>query len=609
MTAAVPQIRDASWRWLVAATAALAVLVALTAQQPAPVAAPATASSPVGALTPPVAKLAATAPDRVVDVIVQVRAGGDAAAVRSAAARGGANLGRDLPLINGFGARMTAAAAAALAGDPAVRAISLNARVAKTGLIDPSRLATAYNQSIRADRAWAAGYTGRGVGIAVIDTGIQGGVTDFRGDDGASRVVASAVVNPTASDAGDTFGHGSHVAGLAAGNGTQRASTDPLDNRYVGVAPDANLIAVKADDGHGAATVLDVIDALQFVVDHKAAYNIRVVNLSLSSTVAESYKTDPLDAAVEAAWFNGIAVVVAAGNRGAASDAVSYSPGNDPFVISVGGVDDRGTKDISDDLLAAWSSRGRTQDGLEKPDVLAPGAHMVSVLSPGSEYASLCPQCVTDGEYFKVGGTSMAAAVVSGAVATILQAHPNWTPDQVKYALARRTRPVVGQESATAVLVDASGSPETQATSVESTVIGAEIALDKVLQFYATTAPPRANEGIAPNSLIDPATGNIDYTRASWSRASWSEAADPLRASWSRASWSRASWSRASWSATPSSCTDFERASWSRASWSAEEIDQAKAQCAGLEAAGTWDRASWSRASWSRASWSTSFDK
>src|SRR5207249_3494969 len=204
----------------------------------------------------------------------------------------------------------------------------------------------------------------KGVGVAVIDTGLAGDLPDFRvsDSDARSRGIVSAIVNPTTADAKDSFGHGTHVAGLIAGNGFNRPASDPLYGQYTGVAPAANLIAVKADDGGGSTDVISLIDGLQFVVSHEAQYNIRVVNLSVRSGSANSYRTDPLDAAVEATWMHGIVVVAAAGNSGTASDAVSYAPGNDPYVITVGGVDDRGTKGISDDTLASWSSRGVTQD-------------------------------------------------------------------------------------------------------------------------------------------------------------------------------------------------------------------------------------------------------
>jgi serine protease AprX len=502
---------------------------------------------------------------------------------------------------------MGAAKAASLATEPGVRGVSLNATVKKTDDdFEARNLVTAYNQSIGAPTAWDKGYTGRGVGVAVIDTGIAGDVPDFRTSrsEATSRVVASAVVNPSASSSGDGLGHGTHIAGLIAGNGKNRPFGDPAVGKYVGVAPHANLIAVKAGDEHGGATVLDVIDGLQFTVDYKRDYNIRVVNLSLRSTSPQSYKTDPLDAAVESAWFSGITVVVAAGNEGTASDAVSYAPANDPYVITVGGVDDQGTKTIGDDTVASWSSRGATQDGFTKPDVLAPGAHMVSTLAPGSDYASLCPECVTDGAYFKVGGTSMAAGVVSGAIADIIQARPSWTPNQIKSTLARRGRALTAITTSsgatvTGTVIDGAAPSSTSST----TIIGKEIAIDKVLD--RDSPDTGINGGLTANSLVDPATGAIDYTRASWSRASWSQATDVLRASWSRASWSRASWSRASWSATPQSCADFERASWSRASWSDVDIAYAKDACTQMDPT----RASWSGAEFERASWSTSFEK
>jgi serine protease AprX len=570
-----------------------------------------------GTPSPALSHVARAHPSKPVEVIVQLERGTAFDAGKALIASHGGRVTHELHIINGFGAEMQAAKAAALASAAGVRGVSLNTAVKKTdgllglvpatsgGGIDSSRLATGYNQSIHSPYAWNEGFTGSGVGVAVIDTGIAGDLADFHTSrtNAASRVVASAVVNPSASTSNDGLGHGTHIAGLIGGNGTNLPSTDPNYGKYVGVAPHANLIAVKAGDEHGGATVLDVIDGLQFVVDYHEDYNIRVVNLSLRSTSAQSYKTDPLDAAVESAWFSGITVVVAAGNEGTAPDAVSYAPANDPYVISVGGVDDQGTRTTTDDTVASWSSRGTTQDGFTKPDLLAPGAHLVSTLAPGSDYASLCPQCVTDGAYFKVGGTSMAAGVASGAVADIVQAHPGWTPDQIKSTLMKRGRALTSITTSSGVTVAGTTVAVAPASGVTATtVIGKEIALDNVIDHDPDNG---ANANLTPNTLIDPATGQIDYTRASWSRASWSQAADTLRASWSRASWSRASWSRASRSATPTSCADFARASWSRASWSDADIAYAKDACTQMDPT----RASWSVADYTRASWSTSFDK
>jgi serine protease AprX len=487
-----------------------------------------------GALLP--ASAAARGPEYIVSLAPALSRADGRAAITAA----GGRVTRDLHIIHGYGVRLGDTAAARLRTRPGVAAVVRNSGMSTSGgatttSLSGATLLSAFNQSLGTDRVWASA-TGKGIGVAVIDTGIAGGLADFRTSqkDATSRVIASAVTNPEATSAGDGYGHGTHVAGLIAGNGFNRPASDQLFGKYAGTAPDARLVSIKASDEHGAATVLDVIYGLQFAVDNRAAYGIRVVNLSLESSAPQSARTDPLDAALEAAWLHGLVVVAAAGNRGSAADSVSYAPGNDPYGISVGAVDDRGTKNTKDDLLASWSSRGVSQDGFRKPDVLAPGAHLPSVLAPGSDFAAECPACIVSGQYITLGGTSMAAAVTSGVVADLLQAHPTWTPDQVKAVMMGTARTISGGKE-----------------------VAADVALRADPKGYANP-----NKGLTPNTLVDPATGDIDYTRASWSRASWSNAADPLRASWSKASWSCAC------SITGTGEIDPARASWSRASWS-----------------------------------------
>ena len=486
-------------------------------------------------ISPSLSDLADRHPRRQVEVIVQLDAGTSPAAGRDLVRSLGGRVSGDLHIIHGLAAGMTAGAARELAGSSGVRAVSLNARVKKNS-IDSSQLVTSYPASVQAPKPWSLGATGNGVGVAVVDTGIAGDLADFAKSqtDSTSREIASVVTNPYAKTDLDSYGHGTHVAGIIAGNGDVRPSSDTFKGDYIGVAPEANLINVKVSDEKGDATVLDVIYGLQFVVDNKSTYNIRVVNLSLESADAQSYKTDPLDAAAESAWFNGIVVVAAAGNRGTDADAVNYAPGNDPYVISVGGVDDMGTKNTLDDTLASWSSRGTTQDGYAKPDIVAPGAHIVSTLAPGSAFASMCPSCVVGGQYIRAGGTSMAAPMVAGAAAVLLQLNPGLTPNQVKGTLQATTRKVTGD-----------GANE---VSLAALVQGA---------LPITTA----NQGLTPNTLVGSSTGKIDYTRSSWSRSSWS------RSSWSRSSWSRSSWS-CNCSKTSSGSIDPTRSSWSRSSWS-----------------------------------------
>lgn len=473
-----------------------------------------------------------------VEVIVQLKKGVPVSQGRMLVRSLGGTPGLDLPIINGLSARLSAGAQRRLAASPLVHDVSLNAPIHDTTMVNfsPWQLATTFDSSVGATRLWNHG-TGSGIGVAVIDSGIRGDLPDFLTGQGESdsRVVSSAVIDPSSTTtAADTYGHGTAVAGLIAGNGGYRDPNDPLWGQYAGTAPDANLISVKVADDTGHATTLDAIYGLQFVVDHKDDYNIQVVNLSFRSTSAESYRTDPLDAAVEQAWFDGITVVAAAGNLGTAPDAVSYAPGNDPYVITVGAADDNGTPSTWDDVATSWSSQGATQDGVQKPDVLAPGAHIVSTLAPNSAFATLCPSCVTQGAYFQASGTSLAAPIVSGIVADLLTAHPDWTPDMVKAAITNTAIPLHG------------GGSEVRGNAA----------------YWASGDELVSNQHLTPSQLVNPDTDEIDYSTASWSAGTWSPAADPLTASWSTASWSCESCSSdGSGDVSPTT------ASWSNVGW------------------------------------------
>jgi serine protease AprX len=479
---------------------------------PGPRSATGGASAGSGNVSAPLARVAAATPRRRVEVIIQLKRGVDPARGTALVRSLGGRPGLELQIINGLSAQMSAGAARRLAASPLVHAVSLNAPLAQTTLTNPTpwTLATSFDQVIGATRLWWLS-TGAGVGVAVIDTGVSGDLPDFQTAQGSStsRVVASAVIDPDATTAEDLYGHGTAVAGLVGGNGWYRDSNDPLYGQYAGTAPDANLISVKVSDDDGNATTLDAIYGLQFVVDHQSDYNIRVVNLSFRSTTAESYTTDPLDAAVEAAWFDGITVVAAAGNLGNASDAVDYAPGNDPYVITVGASAEQGTSYGPGDEEASWSSQGTTQDGFTKPDVLAPGADIVTTLAPNSEFATLCPTCVVDGSYIQVSGTSLAAPLVAGVAADLLAVHPNWTPDMVKGALVNTAVPLQGGGS-------------------------------EIRALWANFADPDqlvSDQNLTPNGLIDPSTGAINYSAGSWSAGSWSVATGQLAAPWSTASW------------------------------------------------------------------------
>ena len=227
---------------------------------------------------------------------------------------------------------------------------------------------------------------------------------------------------------GDSYGHGTFLAGLIAGDGTASAG------RFAGVAPKAEIVSVKIAGRDGSADVSKVLAAIQWVVSFKDQYRISVLNLSLGTNSTAPVATDPLNHAVQRAWGAGIVVVVAASNRGPAAGTIS-KPADDPFVVTVGAVDDRETPALSDDRSPAFTGRGPTAHGLAKPDVVAPGVRLVSLRSPGSFIESRAKGGGVDSTYRRGTGTSMSAAVVSGVAALVREAQPTWAPDRVKTAL------------------------------------------------------------------------------------------------------------------------------------------------------------------------------
>ncbi|MBI1886412.1 MAG: S8 family peptidase [Chloroflexi bacterium] len=432
-----------------------------------------------GRLHPAVRVFAEQHPGEQVPVIVQSR--GDLTLIEdSLRAAGGRHVQR-LEIIDGFAAWVTFEQAQELARPPDVAWVSLNAVTVPTHrpgeAFDYSRLATVYPAAANAVPAWAEGLTGKGVTVAVIDSGISPS-PDF-GQRAGRNFDFSSLSNAVV----DENGHGTFVAGIIAGDGEE----------YIGIAPHARLLGLKVSGREGYALVSDVIFALQWVVDHGGEYGIRVVNLSLVSTVADSYRLDPLDAAVEQAWFHGTVVVAAAGNFGDGEFAVDHAPANDPYVITVGAFDDRGTQPFADDALASWSSRGETVDGFAKPEVVAPGAGITATLAGGSDFARNLREYTADGRYIRLSGTSASAAVVSGTVALMLEDEPNLTPDQVKFRLVHSGSALGG-----------SGAPRVDAYAAVS-----------------STADGEANKNAVPSDLIDPETGEIVEDSVLWRSVLW----------------------------------------------------------------------------------------
>jgi serine protease AprX len=291
--------------------------------------------------------------------------------------------------------------------------------------IDVNRLSNVYNKAVKATDVWNEApnyYQGRGISVAVIDSGI------LKTSDLDHRIKAKANFNSNAHNSNDGYGHGTFVAGVIAGDGSHSQGA------YVGIAPMANVLNVRVSDDQGVSLESDVVNGLQWAYQNKNRYNIRVVNLSLNSTTAQSYHTSPMDAACEVLWFHGIVVVVSAGNGGTST---LFPPANDPFVITVGATNDRGTSTLVDDTVAPFSSFGVTEGGAIKPDLVAPGTNLISLLPSHSSLtiSQQHPGNRVNNNYFRMSGTSMAAPIVSGAAAILLQSNPSLNPDQVKSRL------------------------------------------------------------------------------------------------------------------------------------------------------------------------------
>ncbi len=471
------------------------------------------------------------------------------------------------------------------------------------------------NEAIRADALHRRGVTGEGVGVALIDSGVVPvpGLAATRvtlGPDLSLEAPAESLHYM------DTYGHGTHMAGIIAGNG----------GSFRGVAPDVNLLSVKVAPADGATDVSQVIAAIDWVVEHRDdnGMNVRVITLAFGTDGLQDYQIDPLVHAAENAWRAGIVVVVAAGNDGEDRGSLR-NPAYDPYVLAVGAADTRGTRGLGDDAVAEFSSRG---DGVRNPDVLAPGRGIVSTRSPGSYLDSAYPEARSETEGFRGSGTSQAAAVVSGAVALLLEDRPELTPDQVKALLADTARSVRHADARAQGdgIVDVRRASSTRAPSVVqshpvSTGTGSleaargsnHVAMhgvelvgeydifgpwDSVAWAQASTAGTSWDGGL----FMGAGWSGAGWSGAGWSGAGWS-GAGWSGAGWSGAGWSGAGWSGAGWSGAGWSGAGWSGAGWSGAGWSGAGWSGAGWSGAGWSGAG-WSGAGWSGAGWSGAGWS-----
>jgi serine protease AprX len=343
-----------------------------------------------------------------------------------------------LGIIDGVGALLTHEAATRLLREPGVNAVTPNSLVAESGG-KGNVPASDYPNVAGADVVWDQGDIGSGLTVAVVDTGLDWQSGLFKDVDGKakSRILGWKDFVEQHNQPFDPNGHGTHIAGVIANSQVGE------DGEWDGIAPGVSLVGVRVLNEEGIGSYEKVIQGIQWVVKNQKTYNIQVMNLSLVAHVQSPYWADPINQAVMKAWDKGITVVVASGNDGPGAMTVGV-PGNNPYVITVGAFTDNYTPlDWSDDYLAPFSAAGPTLDGFVKPDVVAPGAHMVSIMLPSSYISKNHLANRVSAQYFSMAGTSEATAVVSGVAALILAKHPELTPNQVKYRIMQTAFPWV----------------------------------------------------------------------------------------------------------------------------------------------------------------------
>jgi serine protease AprX len=478
-------------------------------------------------------------------VIVQGKGGNQAAHAVADVLGVSLKSARTFDSIDGIAVDLTGSQVVALAADKHVTAITTDARV---------RLAAASTNNDKwpfvtgVFKYWASGATpaAPAATIAVVDSGIDASRPEFAG-----RIAANVNLSTLPGNSpGDGRGHGTFVAGIAAGDAPG----------HTGAAPGAKIVSLDVMDDQGMARTSDVIAAADWILANKAKYGIRVANFSLHSSVANSFMYDPLDKAVERLWLSGVVVVAAAGNYGSPTgpSGVPFAPGNDPFVITVGASDTGRSVSTNDDVSAPWSAYGYTLDGFAKPELAAPGRYLVGPVPVTSTLYSERPDHVVAPGYMELSGTSFAAPIASGVAALILGRHPEYSPDQVKGALMLGAKPM----------------PNAADLSEGVGEINAARSID-------AQSPPNPNRALNAFLTIDPGTGAPVFDAASWASKAKSDA------SWASASWSDASWAAASWSSASWAAASWSDASWASASWASNS-----------EAAASWADLSLGSASW-----------
>jgi serine protease AprX len=494
-----------------------------------------------------------------------------------------------------------------------VLAALMPATASASGYDPASDMNSMYNttQYVGATAYWDAGYTGAGVDVALIDTG----VAPVEGLTVAGKVINGPDLSLESQNPSlrylDTNGHGTFMAGLIAGKDSTLTApySQAPSSAYRGIAPDARIVSLKVGVADGGVDVSQVIAAIAWVVQHQHdnGMNIRVLNLSYGTNSTQPYEVDPLAFAVEQAWRHGIFVVTATGNSGyVAKTGTLTNPAYDPKIFAVGASDSMDTATIDDDTVPAFSSTGSND---RTPDVVAPGAHLVGLRVPGSyvDQRFAATGYVSD-RFFRGSGTSAAAAVAAGEAALVIQQRPTITPYQLKklflmtaqgLASLSTRRAGAGVVDLRATLTTPTYNPPAKWNTIAwSTGVGSLESARGSDHLTADGVVLSGEQDIFGHSFNAPAMAVLEATGSSWSGGTWNGS------SWSGSSWSGSSWSGSSWSGSSWSGSSWSGSSWSDSTWSGSSWSGSS--WSGSSWSGSsWSGSSWSGSSWSESGWST----
>jgi serine protease AprX len=474
-------------------------------------------------------------------------------------------------LINGVEASIPTAEEPLLAALPGIVVTpdsSVTVQSATPESTGPHRPSDVFLPETGATRLASAGDTGQGVTVAVLDTGIDN-LPDFAG-----RLAGGVDLTGEGNPYQDSYGHGTFVAGLIAGNGASSAGT------YSGEAPGARLVSIKVAGASGVTDLATLILGLQWAADHQGQYGIRILNLSLGFRSGLSTVLNPLDQAVQAVWNGGIAVVVAAGNSGPFNGSI-LSPGDDPLVITVGALDDMATPSLADDEMNDFSAAGPTSpDGWVKPDLVTSGRSVVSLAAPGSTIDTDYPSARIGSANFVGSGTSFSAAIASGAAALVLAGNPGLSPNQLKARLLGTAGPgPVGNP-----FVDGHGALNAYAAATSGPM--------NLSQSAAGLLPTLAGTAVS----LAPA-GPAD----TWNLSLWS-GISPQQSSSGGQQWNGWSWNGADWNGFVWTGRAWNNDGWAGAMWNGEAWT-GRAWNDGAWAGSAWAGAAWAGAAWASSAW------